>query len=1182
VLALVGDSSSGVRQKAIEVCKTFTLEPSEIRELENLLVRKAGDLRRALLTLLSHQDVPQALESAVRLTGSRKTELRQAGLEVLLELKKRKILPPEGRELARSLTLSSAGELLLREQVLSEAEEATLEDGLGLFDPQKLAPLPAIQARALPTGSITVALLTALDELIHLHRETPLRVQQHWDGGQDVLLGNLGHFPDTYHIVPPAPKPPIPLSEVWLEWWNTRSSELRFDEHDARRALLSWNLGHPLLESKDEKIFENMSESVLGDEAGDVNTLVEQLGDAAQLVLEAMGLPVPESNLAQPPRIVPTGLEDIQIPQLKYGGLVMGVLQYLQRQTASTADLEYTLDLLENHLERMDLAYMPAKPPPERPWDHPRDPREILSIYSFGGPSELWTTELLERSWNLSNYVDRAFVNLGRRRGQFGLTVKMGLESLGSEHDILDHLIGPRPEGHSFHELKEFSGRKKIPILEQYPFLEVLVERCRTRILQLELARGSLPTAASSLVSRLRSVYGAEKMLRLLQALGNETLVRGYTSGNLSKTSTFSHLMRVSFPAPEDTPQSFKTLALSLNIAPNRLLELAMFAPQWSAFIEHALGFRSLEDGVYWLHAHTKDQNWSVDREILELWEAEIAERTPLSPADLLEGAVDVGWFGKLYKSLGAGNWAALCKAAKYASSSGGHKRAELYASALLGQLEEEALLESIKTKRHQDSVRALGLLPLPKAPKKRQAQSLSRYKGIQAFLKGSKEFGAQKQASEGLAGRIGLQNLARSAGYSDPERLMWSLESAWTQSLLMGPGTLELEGVTLTLKLTELGETELLIVKGGKKLKSVPSSIVKLPEVKALLESKKDLSSQKGRMRALLEQAMCEGHLFAAFELPDLWAHPILKPLLEKLVWVDDKDVTGRIDPDLEGLIRTSGERMALKDSSLRIAHPTDLYRSGDWRAWQAFCVESQLEQLFKQVFRELYIPTAAEKDALRSKRYAGHSVNPRQALALLKSRQWVTVPEEGVRKTLHSEGISVWLNFEEGFYTPTELEGLTLEGVYFTEKGKYKALELGSMNPRAFSEVMRDLDLVVSVAHLGGVDPEASASTVEMRQNLLRETLRLLKIENVRLEGQHALIKGHLGDYTLHLGSAGVHRQPGGSLCILPVHAQHGGRIFLPFADNDPRTAEVISKVLLLAKDREIKDPTILEQLI
>ena len=36
-----------------------------------------------------------------------------------------------------------------------------------------------------------------------------------------------------------------------------------------------------------------------------------------------------------------------------------------------------------------------------------------------------------------------------------------------------------------------------------------------------------------------------------------------------------------------------------------------------------------------------------------------------------------------------------------------------------------------------------------------------------------------------------------------------------------------------------------------------------------------------------------------------------------------------------------------------------------------------------------------------------------------------------------------------------------------------------------------------------------------------------------------------------------------------------------FLPFADDDPRIAEVISKVLLLARDQEIQDPAILEQI-
>jgi hypothetical protein len=70
--------------------------------------------------------------------------------------------------------------------------------------------------------------------------------------------------------------------------------------------------------------------------------------------------------------------------------------------------------------------------------------------------------------------------------------------------------------------------------------------------------------------------------------------------------------------------------------------------------------------------------------------------------------------------------------------------------------------------------------------------------------------------------------------------------------------------------------------------------------------------------------------------------------------------------------------------------------------------------------------------------------------------------------------------------------------------------------------------------------------------------------------------------GHKTVHMGSGLVHRQPGGALCIIPVPYQHRGRLFLPFADDDPKTAEVVSKMLLLARDTEIKDPTILEQIL
>lgn len=41
------------------------------------------------------------------------------------------------------------------------------------------------------------------------------------------------------------------------------------------------------------------------------------------------------------------------------------------------------------------------------------------------------------------------------------------------------------------------------------------------------------------------------------------------------------------------------------------------------------------------------------------------------------------------------------------------------------------------------------------------------------------------------------------------------------------------------------------------------------------------------------------------------------------------------------------------------------------------------------------------------------------------------------------------------------------------------------------------------------------------------------------------------------------------------------HRGRLFLPFADDDPKAAEILSKLILFARDGEIRDPFILEQI-
>ena len=126
-----------------------------------------------------------------------------------------------------------------------------------------------------------------------------------------------------------------------------------------------------------------------------------------------------------------------------------------------------------------------------------------------------------------------------------------------------------------------------------------------------------------------------------------------------------------------------------------------------------------------------------------------------------------------------------------------------------------------------------------------------------------------------------------------------------------------------------------------------------------------------------------------------------------------------------------------------------------------------------------------------------------------------------------------------------------------------------------------MRDVDLAVSEAHVGGVDPETSHSTIEMRRVIFEFNMELFGLTNVTFEGTHAFIKGTLNSYNIQLGSGVIHKESGGMVNILPVHSQQRGKIFLPFIDEDPKTAEILSKILLLAEDNKIKDPYILQQL-
>lgn len=686
-------------------------------------------------------------------------------------------------------------------------------------------------------------------------------------------------------------------------------------------------------------------------------------------------------------------------------------------------------------------------------------------------------------------------------------------------------------------------------------------------ILASELSRGDSPAAYSDHIKRIEWICGADYFARILSALGNDTLDRtqySYWSRASDRKTTLSHLLSVCVPGHDDSVETLRAALSGRNISAKRLIEAALFSPEWIPIVGRYLKIDSFESVCYYFIAHMNER-------FDDKRKAMIARFTPLTEDELNLGAFDVDWFRSAYESIGKNEFDMIYNAAKYISDGAKHSRARKYADAALGKLSVDDTERAVSDKRNKDLLMAYALIPLAD-----EDDLCRRYLYIQRFQKESRQFGSQRIASEGKAAEMALKNLSINAGYSDTMRLTLQME---TKVISDSRELLEeqtVEGVTFKIVFDDNGKASLICTRDSKQLKSVPAKLKKNETVLALTGMVKTLTEQYRRTRIMLERAMEDSTEFTFGELNALLSHPVVFPMLKKLVLISD-DAAGFLADsglaDYAGVVHPMGN-----SEKVRIAHPFNLYQRGCWREYQKYLFENKIVQPFRQVFRELYIKTDEEANTYHSLRYAGNQIQPARTVAALKSRRWVADIEDGLQKVYYNENIVAQIYALADWFSPADIEAPTLEWVCFSDRKTGAELKIADIPDIIFSEVMRDVDLAVSVAHAGGVDPETSHSTMEMRAAILSFALPMFRVENVRIENRHAIITGKLAEYSVHLGSGVVHQLGGAMIPVLPVHSQHRGRVFLPFVDDDPKTAEIISKVLLFAEDDKIKDPTIL----
>ena len=323
-----------------------------------------------------------------------------------------------------------------------------------------------------------------------------------------------------------------------------------------------------------------------------------------------------------------------------------------------------------------------------------------------------------------------------------------------------------------------------------------------------------------------------------------------------------------------------------------------------------------------------------------------------------------------------------------------------------------------------------------------------------------------------------------------------------------------------------EDGKSSIVCEKGGKTLKSVPSRFKKNETVLRYQEVHKQLKDQYSRTRQMMEQAMEDRTVFEAWELLELQENPVAGPIVTPLVLLraDQADREPGLSGEQqeaalglltrEGLVDWTGTITPVQeDTGFLIAHPWDLYEKDCWHQYQRLLFEKQIRQPFKQVFRELYVKLEEELEKTESAMFAGNQIQPKKTAGTLRTRRWVADYEDGLQKVYYRENIVARIYAMADWFSPSDIEAPTLEAVVFYDRKSMKPLRIREIPDVIYSEVMRDVDLAVSTAHAGGVDPETSRSTVEMRSAIIQCSLELFRLKNVRLEKTHAFIDGKLG---------------------------------------------------------------------
>ncbi len=430
-----------------------------------------------------------------------------------------------------------------------------------------------------------------------------------------------------------------------------------------------------------------------------------------------------------------------------------------------------------------------------------------------------------------------------------------------------------------------------------------------------------------------------------------------------------------------------------------------------------------------------------------------------------------------------------------------------------------------------------------------------------------------------------------------------------------------------------------------GKVQKSVPKAVkTNYPEqLKELKQSVKDIEKMLAAQAMRIEQMYGRRQAWQFPQWQERYLnHPLIGILARRLIWQFERG-SNRIAAiwSEQGLVDHRNRSVSWPDDSttVRLWHPLDEQDPGRITAWREWLHDHELRQPFKQAYREVYLLTEAERRTRTySNRFAAHILKQHQFHALCTARGWKDslrlmvddmtpaphriLPDwnlraefwvERIGDEVNDAGTFLYLTTDQVRFYPIHSEpnwshafggGYTSYGNGRRDNRENQPIPLEEISPLVFSEVMRDVDLFVGVAsvandptwHDGGPQGryldywqhfsfgELSA-TAQTRKDVLQRLVPRLKIaDRCSFSDRFLVVRGDLRTYRIHLGSGNILMEPNDQyLCIVPdqsMSRKNETPWYLPF-EGDNMMSVILSKALMLAKDTDIKDSTIVSQI-